>query len=238
MACDAQNPGGRFRAGRQLAISALLLALVMFLFEYTGLDFQISDNFYDGTAWIVDADQPVTRFFFYDLPRWLLIAYGSSLCILFLLSFVLKPCEKFRTRRILFIILCAILIPLTVGTGKKISNVYCPYQLTEYGGTKPHLWPFQERVSGDSGKCFPAGHASAGFALLLFIPLARTRKGMITATVGAMAAGWIMGGYQMLNGRHFLSHTLVTMLLSWIIVCLLYFLVMESRLLKGNWLKS
>ncbi|MAZ02166.1 MAG: phosphoesterase [Sneathiella sp.] len=236
MECNMRKPGPRFHAGYQLAISALLLALVIVLFEYTGLDFRISDNFFNGTTWIIDANQPVARFFFYNMPRWLLIAYGSGLCILFLLSFVLKPCEKFRTRKILFIILCAILIPLTVGTGKKITNVYCPYQLTEYGGTKPHLWPFEERVSDDSGKCFPAGHASAGFALLLFIPLARTRKGMVMA--GAMTAGWIMGGYQMLNGRHFLSHTLVTMLLSWMIVCLLYFLVVESRFFKGNWLKS
>ena len=234
MKYEPQETGPGFNTGYQLVISAILLILVIVLFESTRLDFQISDNFFDGTAWIIDAKQPVLRFFFYKLPRALLIAYGSGVCILFLLSFALKPFARFRTRRNLFIILCAILIPLTVGIGKKVSNVYCPYQLTEYGGTKPHLRPFQESVSGDSGKCFPAGHASAGFALLLFVPLARTRKGMLAALAAALAAGWIMGGYQMLNGRHFLSHTIVTMLLSWIIVCTMYFLVFKAPIFKGR----
>lgn len=234
MKYETQETRPGFNTGYQLAISAILVIFVITLFEYTSLDFQISDNFFDGTAWIIDANQPVFRFFLYNLPRALLIAYGSGVCILFLLSFALKPFTRFRTRKNFFIILCAILIPLTVGIGKKVSNVYCPYQLTEYGGTKPHLRPFEERVSGDSGKCFPAGHASAGFALLLFVPLTRTRKGMLTALAAAMTTGWIMGGYQMLNGRHFLSHTIVTMLLSWMIVCTMYFLVFKARLFKGR----
>jgi membrane-associated PAP2 superfamily phosphatase len=233
-----QESGPSLNTGYQLSISAILLILVVIVFDVARLDFHISNHFFDGAAWIIDANQPVPRFFFYNLPRWLLITYGGGLCILFMLSFVLRPFARFRKRKYLFIILCAILVPLTVGIGKKITDVYCPYQLTEYGGTKPHLQPFERGDLSDSGKCFPAGHASAGFALLLFVPLARTRKRMIMVIAAAMTAGWVMGGYQMLNGRHFLSHTLVTMLLSWIIVCSLHFLVFKSRLSKGRWLQN
>lgn len=220
-----QETGLYLNSGYQLVFTTLILAFVLVVFEVTRLDFYLSNYFFDGDAWIIDANEPSLRFFFYNLPRWLLIAYAGSVCVLFLLSFVLKPFTRFQTRTQLFIILCAILVPLTVGIGKKITNVYCPYQLEEYGGTKPYVHPFQDSYSKNSGKCFPAGHASAGFALLLFVPLVRTRKQKLLVLAGAMSAGWIMGGYQMLNGRHFLSHTIVTMLLSWIIVCILYFLI-------------
>jgi membrane-associated PAP2 superfamily phosphatase len=41
--------------------------------------------------------------------------------------------------------------------------------------------------------------------------------------------GWIMGGYQMLKGAHYLSDTLVTMLLAWIIHLLLRRLLLRDR---------
>jgi membrane-associated PAP2 superfamily phosphatase len=41
--------------------------------------------------------------------------------------------------------------------------------------------------------------------------------------------GWIMGGYQMLKGAHYISDTLVTMLLAWII-----HLVLRCALLRGG----
>jgi membrane-associated PAP2 superfamily phosphatase len=36
-----------------------------------------------------------------------------------------------------------------------------------------------------------------------------------------LAAGWIVGTYQMLKGVHYLSHTIVTMFLVWTIILLL-----------------
>ncbi|MDF2367975.1 phosphatase PAP2 family protein [Sneathiella sp.] len=232
MKSKKQDPCYDLNIGRQLIYSALLLVIVLIVFEATHLDFYLSNYFFDGKAWVINANEPTLRFLFYNLPRWLLIAYASSVLLLFILSFILKAFAKFRTRKQLFIILCAILVPLTVGVGKKITNVYCPYQLEEYGGTKPYVHPFQDSHLGNGGKCFPAGHASAGFALLLFIPLVRSKKQKLLALAGALTAGWVMGGYQMLNGRHFLSHTIVTMLLSWIIVCILYFLIFKWRLRK------
>ena len=40
-----------------------------------------------------------------------------------------------------------------------------------------------------------------------------------------MTAGWVMGIYQMLKGAHFLSHTIVTMLIALIIVQVLAWLL-------------
>jgi len=47
--------------------------------------------------------------------------------------------------------------------------------------------------------------------------------------LGALAVGWAMAGFQMLNGRHFMMHTLVTMTLAWIVVVTLHSLILGRK---------
>jgi membrane-associated PAP2 superfamily phosphatase len=75
--------------------------------------------------------------------------------------------------------------------------------------TRPELPP------GRRGHCLPAGHASGGFGLLGFVWIRRSRRWRIAWLTVALVAGWSMGLVQMLNGSHYLSHTMVTMLLAW-----------------------
>jgi membrane-associated PAP2 superfamily phosphatase len=44
-----------------------------------------------------------------------------------------------------------------------------------------------------------------------------------------MALAWSMGTYKMLIGDHFLSHTIVTMLLSWLIILMVAKFVRNTR---------
>lgn len=37
----------------------------------------------------------------------------------------------------------------------------------------------------------------------------------------AMVIGWSMGSYKMLIGDHFLSHTVITMILAWLLILLI-----------------
>ena len=62
---------------------------------------------------------------------------------------------------------------------------------------------------------FPAGHASGGFALMSLAGLATTRRCRLALLTVGLAAGWWMGLYQMFRGDHYLSHTLVSMLLGY-----------------------
>lgn len=137
-------------------------------------------------------------------------------------------------RSLLLFSLALALIPLCLGGAKKWTNIYCPYQLVEFGGTHGYqrlLEPVNVVNEGlGAGQCFPAGHATGGFALMvLFFCLPHRLRW--TGLGAGMFVGWMMGGYQMLRGQHFLSHTLFTMVGSWVLILLLV-LVIDSFLNK------
>jgi membrane-associated PAP2 superfamily phosphatase len=78
------------------------------------------------------------------------------------------------------------------------------------------LWAWGVRVGGTGG-CFPAGHASAGFA---FIGGFFAFRQVLPATArrwlaGAMAVGLVFGLAQQVRGAHYMSHTLWTAWLCW-----------------------
>ena len=102
--------------------------------------------------------------------------------------------------------------------------VPCPYNLLEYGGTeKAHsVIYFLLHRSADAGGCFPAGHASGGFALLGLVFLVHSRRESISVILMSSLIGLSMGFYQQARGAHFLSHTLATQALSLGFVLLLF----------------
>ena len=74
-------------------------------------------------------------------------------------------------------------------------------------------------ADGGGGHCFPAGHASAGFAFIggyfVFRNVApRTARIWLQAS---LASGLLLGLAQQLRGAHFMSHTLWTALVAWCI---------------------
>ncbi|WP_457648586.1 phosphatase PAP2 family protein [Profundibacter sp.] len=228
------QPPIRITRVRHLIVSVVLLFVVVLGLENTGLDMAFQHLLYRNGAWLVDYSQPVIRFVFYDAPKKLLVLYAILILLALVLSYVIKPLRRFRTRNNLFILLCLLLVPAVVGLGKKETHVHCPYQLQEFGGNVPYVTLFEKNRVDYPGRCFPAGHASGGFALLLFVLIAATRRQQMAALAGAMALGWAMGGYQMVNGRHFLSHTLTTILLAWIVILLVHLALFGRRYYSGS----
>ena len=75
---------------------------------------------------------------------------------------------------------------------------------------------------GGSGHCFPAGHASAGFGFLggwfaLHRHLPRLAGFWF---LGALILGLTFGIAQQLRGAHFMSHTLWTAWICWMVAWL------------------
>ncbi len=214
---------GEFRLTPRLAV--LLLGAALAVFELTGLDLAVQDRFYDFGAqrWIVDGNEPVGRLLFYNGPKIAIIALGVAVLVL-----ALGPArwrERFRFDRrglwIAFLTLAA--VPALAGWGKATTNVFCPSEVRRYGGDAPYVKVFEHYPSGDRparrGRGFPAGHASGGFALMGLAWLRTSARWRRSTILLGLAVGWWMGGYQMLKGAHYLSHTVTTMLLAWIIAC-------------------
>lgn len=107
-----------------------------------------------------------------------------------------------------------------IGLLKSQSIHACPWTLLQINQEQiDWLKPLSSR-----GKCFPGGHASAGFSLLILYFAYRpfypqlARYGLIFA----LTMGILMSAVQMLRGAHFLSHNLWALWWSWLIDYLIY----------------
>jgi membrane-associated PAP2 superfamily phosphatase len=211
---------------RHILITLTLLVLVITLFHFTNLDIFVQNHFYDFTTkdWVVDAHDPVLKFIFYSKPKLSIISFGVLLLILYALSFPFPILKSVRYSCPL-VILSLAFVPLLVAGSKQFTNHYCPAQTLQYGGDHPYVkllenYP-EDFVQLRKGKCFPAGHATAGFALMsLFFVFKSKAKQLMGLTLG-LSLGWITGIYQMMKGAHFLSDTIVTMLASWLVILIL-----------------
>lgn len=210
------------RPDRTLLPAIALLALTIALFELTTLDLQVQDWFFDFSnhRWRIDRDEPIARALFYTGPKIAIIALALALA-----AALIRPPRDLRRRDIGIALLTLVAVPLLVGLGKDTTNVFCPWDITRYGGDVPYVrilarFPAGERPAR-RGRGFPAGHASGGFALVGLAALARTRRAQWAAIALAACVGGTMGLYQMAKGAHYLSHTLVTALLAWILFLVL-----------------
>ncbi len=92
----------------------------------------------------------------------------------------------------------------------------CPWDLIEFGGERPFApWWDYPLAMRPSMHCFPAGHASAGYAWFsAYFFLRRHRPEWARAAFfTALALGLFFGIGQQLRGAHFISHDLVTLMM-------------------------
>lgn len=211
---------------RSLWITLALLAGALALFEFTELDLALQDRFYnfDTRRWLVDEKAPLGRLVFYNGPKALV-----WICALTTLTLAAGPArwrEKMGVnRRGLWLgVLVIATVPALAGLGKKYTNIFCPSEIRRYGGDVAYVKLCEPQPKDDPaprrGGCFPAGHASGGFALLGLLAVRGTRRWRRGVIALGLGLGWWMGGYQMLKGAHYLSHTLTTMLVAWLVVLL------------------
>lgn len=108
----------------------------------------------------------------------------------------------------------ALLATGAVALLKQLSGTSCPWDLAAFGGVAHQLshWHGWTATDGGSGHCFPAGHASSGFALIGgYFALRHHRQRLARLWLAAaLAAGFLLGAAQQLRGAHFMSHTLWT----------------------------
>ena len=218
----------------QLLITTILLVVVVALFQFTQLDIIFQENFYnyETKSWLIDKNEPILKFFLYDGLKKLLILF--AVLVLFSLIFLRKKkiVQEYK-KGLIIVLLSAIFVPLVVGSLKATTNIPCPCNIVNFGGNYPDVKVFdsypKDFIQKKKIKCWPAGHASGGFALMALFFLFKTARNKKIAIITALVIGWSMGTYKMLLGDHFLSHTIITMLIAWIIILIIEKLINKTQ---------
>jgi membrane-associated PAP2 superfamily phosphatase len=199
------------------------VAVTVALFELTSWDLAVQDQFFDFQtgSWLVDRAWAVPRAIFYSGIKNVIILGGLALIVLLAGPEKWRNWFGFSRRRLAVAVLTLACVPCLMAVGKETTNVFCPWDLSRYGGEVPYVkvlesFPDDEKPQ-KRGKGFPAGHASGGFALVGVLWLRNSRRWKRGWMIASVGIGWVMGTYQILKGAHFLSHTLVTMFAAWII---------------------
>jgi len=211
---------------RQILLSSIVLGLALFYFETTSTDIWLQNLFFDenNKRWLIDAPGKILSFVFYDGIKKLLVL--SALAIPVSLLFFRKAAIIRNYKRGLRIVLLSlIIVPSITGLLKATTNVACPRDIVAYGGSIPYVRVFESYPQGSKPdslqRCFPAGHASGGFALMSLFFLFHSKTNRRRGLVIGLSIGWLMGGYKMLLGHHFLSHTIITMVMAWLLINLI-----------------
>lgn len=213
----------------QIIFFTICLIIALLLEQYTSIDINLQNmffNFTSGEWFLTRQDNYLLHFFLYSGIKIVLVALSIIVFAVFAASFESAKLRPWRYACIMFLS-AMLLVPVVLAGAKKYTNVFCPAQLEVYGGNKPYAKLFSHypdsftKVSTSRGRCFPAGHASGGFALMVLFFCFKKRYSKVLGLFVGLAAGWGMGLYQMLRGEHFLSHTIVTMFGAWVILLLL-----------------
>jgi membrane-associated PAP2 superfamily phosphatase len=214
----------RSAEGPSVRAPALALVFSFIFFGVPGLgggrlDVMVQDAFFFDDHWLIEWDSGPLHVLFYKGPKLLLVAWSA-----FLLWCALMPQSSpawMGPRRALYLGLCLVAIVMVCTQLRAVTGQTVPQAMRPW---KPdgleHLLLFQSKPPGYPSDAFPAGHASGGFALLALAwawPVRRLR--LLGLSVG-LGLGGFMGVYQMARGEHFLSHTLATGLIAWLICAL------------------
>jgi membrane-associated PAP2 superfamily phosphatase len=207
----------RFDAGVALIGAALLL-----LWDASGWDLAVVRHF-GGAAGFAWRDAWLTSTLLHQGGR----ALGWAVMAALLLSLWrpswqpllrgVAPAERWRT--VAAVLACLLLVPAL----KQFSSTSCPWDLREFGGSAVYLthWHWGAR-DGGPGRCFPSGHAVAAFAFLpIYFALRRGHAGWARVWLAAICLfGALFGLAQLARGAHYVSHTLWSALLCWMIAAL------------------
>lgn len=203
---------------------AIWLAAVWAVAQF-GLDRRLAHALYtlQGGHWAL-RDAFLTEDVVHRIGHDLSIAAWIMILVVWTVALRRERLQAWR-RPLGYLLLSVLLSTLLVSAMKAMTNMDCPWDIIGLGGDRPYISLFMPRPDGlPHGRCFPAGHASAGYAwMALYFALltGRPRWRWYGLAVGA-STGLVFGVCQQLRGAHFLSHDLWTAMVCWTVALLVY----------------
>jgi membrane-associated PAP2 superfamily phosphatase len=207
-------------------IPLIVLAVVTVATNMWMLDSAIARTlFFDaaGQQWI-GAHNWWTTTFLHDGGRWAIRVLALLSLLFWAATFARPGLREWRWPAGYFTVALVLAIGL-VGLLKTVTNVDCPWDLQEFGGRFPYVHLFANRPAGlKHAQCFPAAHASSGYALMALYFVAYER-GRGLARIGlaiGLFMGLLFGIAQQSRGAHFFSHDVWSACITWLVSLSLY----------------
>jgi len=195
----------------------LMITIATWLLSQHGLDFRLADALFgwEGGQWALRNDW-LLKNVIHEGGRDL-VTVVAIFCLFLLAGSYLNETLKPQRRPLLFLVITLALSLAAIPVLKEITQVACPWSLERYGGNAPSLSVIDQIFLREGGHCFPAGHASSGYAwlALYFCCRAWWPRWRYFALAGALSLGLVFGFAQQLRGAHFLSHDLWTLTICW-----------------------
>jgi len=223
---------------RQARVPLLVFVLLAGGFAASSTDVAIARTlFFDESRmqWIA-ADSWWVNTVLHTGGRWFIrgiVAAASAFWIVTYMNDRLRP----LCRPTAYFVAAAVLSIGIVGLLKTVSDVDCPWDLSQFGGKFPFVELFADRPDAlRRAHCFPAAHASSGYALLALYFVFRERNRSM-ARVGlsiGVAAGLIFGIAQQARGAHFVSHDLWSAFIVYTVSLTLYTFAFKARLWQSQ----
>lgn len=209
----------RWAVGVPVALGVLLL------FGNTErLDFYLARQAYEPGVGFIGRHSWFLENVLHDGAKQVVIGFAVISLLCWGLSFALQRLRPHR-RWLGYLALALTVSGSVVSPLKTLTGIHCPWSLTEFGGTETYAPLLAPRVPTEHpGRCWPGGHASAGFSLFaLFFALRDRRPRLARVGLGvALLLGVTFSIGRMLQGAHFMSHNLWTAIISWAICLALY----------------
>ncbi|RUO79903.1 PAP2 family protein [Idiomarina tyrosinivorans] len=212
-----QRPDSRIIDWRSCTLRPLYFAfsffLLLFAIDYFHLAYDWTSLLYqwEGSDWVLRNNFWFEQIFHNDI-RWVnYLAVVVVILSVFNAAIFAKSRWLLRDRLLLFVSLlfCFGLVAYL----KQITNMDCPWDIVDFGGNRDYYGIFSIKPeSAPMGHCYPAGHASIGYAWISLYFYWHRRRPQ-AAKVGlaiALIAGIVLGIVQQLRGAHFFTDDITT----------------------------
>jgi membrane-associated PAP2 superfamily phosphatase len=164
--------------------------------------------------------------------RWAVRVIVLAAIVLWVATCINRELRTLRRPAAYFIVSVVLSVGI-VGLLKSVTNVDCPWDLTLFGGRYPFVHLFSHRPAElRVARCFPAAHASSGYALLALYFAFRERSATLArlGLVLGIGTGLIFGLAQQARGAHFVSHDVWSFFITWMVALTIYAVGFKSRL--------